>query len=119
MMEVAAVRGKITPLPQYEFAAKRVVEGRLLLVGDAAHMASPRTAAGAHTAVLDALDLFHTFSSISQSLPHGSFLSPSNIDAALALYATSGARRAAELLARSHQVSAEVVPVGWARKAAE
>ncbi len=53
VMEVAAVRGKITPLPQHEFAAKRVVEGRLLLVGDAAHMASPRTGAGAHTAVLE------------------------------------------------------------------
>jgi 2-polyprenyl-6-methoxyphenol hydroxylase-like FAD-dependent oxidoreductase len=118
-MEAAAARGKITPLPQHEFAAERVVKGRLLLVGDAAHMASPRTAAGAHTAVLDATELFNIFSTVSQSIPKGSFLSSHDIDRALALYAPNGSRRAAELLARSHQVSAEVVPAGWTRKLAD
>ena len=116
VMEIAATRGKITPLPQHEFAAECVVKGRLLLVGDAAHMASPRTAAGAHTAVLDATELFRIFSTVSRTLPQGSSLSPGDIDRALALYAPLGAGRAAELLARSHQVSAEVVPASWRRK---
>jgi 2-polyprenyl-6-methoxyphenol hydroxylase-like FAD-dependent oxidoreductase len=116
VMEAAAAQGKITPLPQHEFAAECVVKGRLLLVGDAAHMASPRTAAGAHTAVLDATELFHVFSTVSNALPQSSSFSPGDIDHALRLYAPLGARRAAELLARSHQVSSEVVPAGWRRK---
>jgi 2-polyprenyl-6-methoxyphenol hydroxylase-like FAD-dependent oxidoreductase len=37
----AAVHGKISAQPQYEFAASRVVLGRLVLVGDAAHMCVP------------------------------------------------------------------------------
>ena len=46
VMAAAAEHGKITPQPLYEFAARRVVNGRLVLIGDAAHMASPRTASG-------------------------------------------------------------------------
>jgi len=37
----AAAHGKISAQPQYEFAASRVVLGRLVLVGDAAHMCVP------------------------------------------------------------------------------
>lgn len=57
-MEAAARHGKITPQPQYEFCASQIVKGRIVLVGDAAHTAVPRTAAGAHTAVLDGMALF-------------------------------------------------------------
>lgn len=46
VMEAAARHGKITPNALYEFASSRVVSGRLVLIGDAAHMASPRTAVG-------------------------------------------------------------------------
>ena len=37
VMEAAAQKGKIAMLPQYEFAAREVVKGRMVLVGDAAH----------------------------------------------------------------------------------
>lgn len=43
--------------PVWELAAGRVVRGRLVLPGDAAHMASPRTGAGAYTAMVDAVVL--------------------------------------------------------------
>ena len=39
--------GKVSAHPVWELAADRVVSGRVLLLGDAAHMASPRTGAGA------------------------------------------------------------------------
>ena len=32
--------------------AEKVANGRVLVIGDAAHMASPRTAAGAHTGII-------------------------------------------------------------------
>ena len=48
-LELCLAKGKITPQPLFEYMADRVVRGRILLMGDAAHMASPRTAAGAHT----------------------------------------------------------------------
>ena len=48
-LELCISKGKITPQPLFEYMADRVVNGRIMLMGDAAHMASPRTAAGAHT----------------------------------------------------------------------
>ena len=48
--------GKITCHPVWELhGLDRVVAGRIALLGDAAHMASPRTGAGAYSAMLDAL----------------------------------------------------------------
>jgi len=44
--------GKVASHPVWELAADRVVKGRVLLLGDAAHMASPRTGAGAYTAMV-------------------------------------------------------------------
>ena len=108
-MEAAAKLGKITAQPQYEFAAASVVSCRIVLVGDAAHMASPRTAAGAHTAVLDAAALLEAFA------PAG--VITGDVDAALARYAPGGVRRAAELYARSREVAAGVVPAGWRPRA--
>ena len=50
--------GKITSHPVWELhGLDRVVASRIALLGDAAHMASPRTGAGAYSAMLDALDL--------------------------------------------------------------
>ena len=57
VFEAILANGKVTPLPQYHFAAPRVVNKRVVLVGDAAHMGVPRTAVGAHTAVLDGMAL--------------------------------------------------------------
>lgn len=62
MCTSGAGKGKITPQPLYEFMADKVVNGRLILMGDAAHMASPRTAAGAHTGILDAAGLLEALS---------------------------------------------------------
>lgn len=45
-------QGKVSPHPVWELAADRVVAGRIVILGDAAHMASPRTGAGAYTAVM-------------------------------------------------------------------
>ena len=57
VIEAILANGKVTPMPQYHFAAPRVVNRRVVLVGDAAHMGVPRTAVGAHTAVLDGMAL--------------------------------------------------------------
>lgn len=48
-------KGKVSPHPVWELAPDRVVNRRLMLLGDAAHMASPRTGAGAYTAMQDAV----------------------------------------------------------------
>ncbi|KAJ3289246.1 hypothetical protein HDU79_004204 [Rhizoclosmatium sp. JEL0117] len=88
--------GKITRQPLYEFGADRVTNGRIILIGDAAHMASPGTAAGAHTGVLDAAGLLQAFST---------FQGIDNIDLAIKEYSKGGLKRARELYARSKQVS--------------
>ena len=95
-------RGELKAYPQFEYVAERVTTGRLVLVGDAAHMASPRTAAGAHTAVLDAVALREAFATVG----------PHEIDRALAVYGPDGAERARQLYMRSREVSRAFVPAG-------
>jgi hypothetical protein len=97
-LDLANAHGKITPQPLFEFKAERVSNERLILVGDAAHMANPRTAAGAHTGILDAVGLMAAFS-----------VHPSDIDRAIAAYAPGGAQRASDLYARSKEASAPLV----------
>ena len=97
-LEIAHVKGKITPQPLFEFKANRVTNGRLIMLGDAAHMASPRTAAGAHTGILDAAGLLVALSE-----------NPSNIEQAIADYAPDGRQRATDLYARSKEVSRPLV----------
>lgn len=118
-LQAAATHGKLSPpIPQYEFAARKVVSGRLVLVGDAAHMASPRTAAGAHTAVLDAAGLFNAFAPLGNlgggDAPAGGW--GAVVDRGLEAYGPPGLRRAAALYARSVEVSAPVAAPGWRRK---
>merc|ERR1712232_1251363 len=48
-VEAASRKGKITASPVFEFGVSKTVAGRIVVMGDAAHMASPMTAAGAHT----------------------------------------------------------------------
>lgn len=120
-MEAAASRGKITPTPQFEFGATSVIRGRIVLVGDAAHMASPRTAAGAHTALQDAYFLHEAFAEVlklhSERGPGPGPGSPADklVAAALAIYGPKAVTRAQALLLRSHAVSSEVVPKEFKR----
>ena len=95
-LELCASKGKITPQPLYEFMADQVVKGRILMIGDAAHMASPRTAAGAHTGILDAVGLLDAFSRHAGA---------ENIDEAIRAYAPGGLQRAKDLYRRSKEVS--------------
>ena len=94
--QACATKGKITPQPLYEFMAENVVNGRIILMGDAAHMASPRTAAGAHTGILDAVGLLEAFSKY-PGIP--------NIDKAIQEYEPGGKMRALQLYTRSKEVS--------------
>ena len=116
VMEAAAAHGKISALPQFEYKARQVVKGRVVLLGDAAHMASPRTAAGAHTAVLDATDLYDAFAEAmggrGEQCDEGW---GSVVDQALGLYGPRGVQRAAALYARSREVGEAVVAPGWKR----
>jgi 2-polyprenyl-6-methoxyphenol hydroxylase-like FAD-dependent oxidoreductase len=59
--ETAIQYGKVSPHPVWEFVADKVVNNQILLLGDAAHMASPRTGAGAYTAMVDAVVLETAF----------------------------------------------------------
>ena len=59
--ESAVEFGKVSPHPIWEFAAEKVVQNRIILLGDASHMASPRTGAGAYTAMTDAVVLEAAF----------------------------------------------------------
>jgi len=99
LMECMRDHGETTPFPQYEFGAiERVHQGRVVITGDAAHMASPMTAVGAHTAILDALALQEAFS-----------VETDDIDMALQRYSQSSIRRARDLYARSKQASSTVI----------
>ena len=95
--------------PQYDYAADSVRAGRLLLVGDAAHMASPRTAVGAHTAILDALSLRAAFEATTAAVGGGG---DDVIDEALRRYSPDGLQRARQLLQRSREVGRQFVPAG-------
>jgi 2-polyprenyl-6-methoxyphenol hydroxylase-like FAD-dependent oxidoreductase len=91
--------GDVRPHPQYEFGASHVRNGRFLVVGDAAHMASPRTAVGAHTAVLDALELRRSLSR------------NDDLDDALQDYSVAGLNHVRELHERTKEVSRQFVPL--------
>lgn len=97
--EAAARKGKITASPVYEFGASKSVVGRIVLMGDAAHMASPMTAAGAHVGMKDALALMRVFAG-----------GVRDIDGALREYDRGGVKRTKDLLRTSRAVSSDLVP---------
>jgi 2-polyprenyl-6-methoxyphenol hydroxylase-like FAD-dependent oxidoreductase len=98
-------QGELQPHPQYEFGnIDKVHKGRVLLLGDAAHMASPRTAVGAHTAILDALALRDAM-----ELAKGD---DGMIDEALKQYSYAGVAHARQLYARTREVSQDFAPKG-------
>ena len=109
LIECMLRHGSISPHPQYEFGADRVHRGRVLLLGDAAHMASPRTAVGAHTAILDALAMRQALLMASKTSGNGNI--SCDLDNVLTIYSEGGIQRAQELFARSREISRQFVPV--------
>ncbi len=96
--DACARHGKVSPHPIWEFAADRVTRGRIALLGDAAHLASPRTGAGAYTAMVDAVALGAAFSN------------SETIEAALNRYNNDTVARATALLQRSRKAGHIFVP---------
>ena len=101
-------KGEIRPYPQFDFGTDAVTAGKIVMIGDAAHMASPRTAVGAHTAILDAMGLRKAFTAA--AVVGGKVISEDAIDAALARYSRDGTRRAQELHRRSVEIGKQFVP---------
>ena len=81
-------KGKVNPHPIWEFAAKKVVNGRVVLIGDCAHMSSPKTGAGAYTTCVDALMLARFFQQ---------HFEKSGLDKTLEGYNADGVKRAKQL----------------------
>lgn len=100
LFEAIVAKGELRPHPQYDYAADRVHAGRVVLVGDAAHLASPALAAGANTAVRDALALYEAFSA------------GHTVEEALTSYSHGALRRARELFMGSLAVRREFLPKG-------
>ena len=96
--EACTASGKVSAHPVWEFAADIVVDQRIMLLGDAAHMASPRTGAGAYTAMVDAVTL-------------GAALQQRNtIDEALRFYNDDTVERGRLLWKRSRRAAAYFAP---------
>ncbi len=83
--------GTIAPHPVYEFAASAMVRGRVVLVGNAAHLASPITGSGGRMAMEDALALADAL------VEHG------DVDAALAQFSQCRTREGAALVEQGRQ----------------
>lgn len=96
--ETAIQHGKVSPHPVWEFIADSVVKNRILLLGDAAHMASPRTGAGAYSAMVDAVVL------------EAAFKQGENIHKSLKLYNRNTVDRGKELYKRSQKSASYFAP---------
>ena len=93
-----AAKGKVTPHAVWELACKRVVKGRIALAGDAAHMASPRTGAGAYTGMRDAV-------AFKLALEGGG-----GLESALEMYNTDVVERGEALFQRSRAAASSFAP---------
>mmetsp|Transcript_120746 Transcript_120746/g.219597 ORF Transcript_120746/g.219597 Transcript_120746/m.219597 type:complete len:324 (-) Transcript_120746:115-1086(-) len=100
LFEAIMTKGDLKPHPHYDYAADKVNAGRVLLVGDAAHMASPALAAGANMAVSDALALREAFGS------------GSGLEDALRVYSRDALRRARKLHMQILAVRPQFLPNG-------
>jgi len=96
--ETANQYGKVSAHPVWEFVAEKVVQNQILLLGDAAHMASPRTGAGAYSAMVDAVVL------------ETAFKQGQNMDESLKLYNQNTVDRGKELYNRSRQSASCFAP---------
>lgn len=97
-----ATHGKVSAHPVWEMAADRVVHHRIALLGDAAHMASPRTGAGAYTAMVDAVVLGRAVAT------------SASLNEALDVYNADTVRRGRELYQASRRAAASFAPAGKA-----
>lgn len=104
MYEILAQHGKFKPHPVWEFAAPNMFRKRLLLLGDSAHLASPNTGAGAHTALLDAQALRNAFLSV------GSSDRDTILEQGLLFYNEEAVTRSEGLLRASKEVGLRYVP---------
>merc|ERR1719230_234573 len=87
MYEAGLRAGKVAAHPIWEFQAPQTVKNRIVLVGDCAHLATPNTGRGAHTALLDAQALRSSLSMLAGGAPgdeNGG--APLSLDAALSSY---------------------------------
>ena len=91
----------VTSHPVWEIAPPAVVKHRVALLGDAAHMASPRTGAGAYTAMVDAVAM-------------GSALqrADGDVDRALGIYNRDTVSRGNDLYRRSRAAADHFAPAG-------
>ncbi|MFT6200436.1 MAG: 2-polyprenyl-6-methoxyphenol hydroxylase-like FAD-dependent oxidoreductase [Vicingaceae bacterium] len=96
--KTAIQHGKVSPHPVWEFVTAKVVQNRILLLGDAAHMASPRTGAGAYSAMVDAVVL------------ETAFKQGENIDESLKMYNKSTVNRGRELYNHSRKSASYSAP---------
>jgi 2-polyprenyl-6-methoxyphenol hydroxylase-like FAD-dependent oxidoreductase len=97
--ETAIQYGKVSPHPVWEFVTKKVVQNRIVLLGDAAHMASPRTGAGAYAAMVDAVGI------------EAAFKQGKNMDESLKLYNKNTVDRGRELYNLSRKSASYFAPV--------
>ena len=93
-----AEHGKVNPHPVWELACDQVVAGRVILLGDAAHMSSPRTGVGAYTAMKDAVVLGECLSETK------------DLETALALYNDDTVLRGKALFQRSRHAAIYFAP---------
>jgi 2-polyprenyl-6-methoxyphenol hydroxylase-like FAD-dependent oxidoreductase len=97
--ETAIKYGKVSPHPVWEFAAEKTVNNRIILIGDAAHMASPRTGAGAYSAMVDAVVL------------ESAFKQGKNLEETLKLYNQDTVQRGKKLYVRSRKSASYFAPI--------
>jgi len=102
---ICSKKGKVAPHPVWEVAVDRAVHGRVLLLGDAAHMATPRTGAGAATAMMDAMVLRRAL------VMAGSTVGV-NLVSALAIYNENTVQRGKELWKMCRRIARKHAPNG-------
>ena len=102
LWRTVATLGKFSPHPVYEHCTHAAVAGRVVLLGDAAHMASPNTGSGARAAFADALSL--------RDCIVRSYATGGGVDAALQAYDADVVRRGKQLLQLSQHVGLRYIP---------
>eukprot|EP00040_Diaphanoeca_grandis_P006781 m.38604 g.38604 ORF g.38604 m.38604 type:complete len:373 (-) comp17964_c1_seq1:39-1157(-) len=91
--------GKVAAHPVWEFAPRQARQGRIVLLGDALHMATPRTGAGAYSAMVDAVALGEAIETHTN-----------NLKAALQQYNMDAVSRSDDLHRRSRRHGQMFVP---------